>query len=76
MLWGFFAMCTVFTMFHATAYPIPSGYDARKLVKTLKPLVYTMQPSFLVLFLELRNFPHFKSESIERKQKTVDWGRG
>lgn len=61
-------------MFHNTAYAIPSGYDARKPVKTLKPLVYTRLSSFLVIVLELRNFSHFKSESDERKQKIVVWG--
>lgn len=68
---GAFATCTIFAMFHNTAYAIPSGYDARKPVKTLKPLVYTRLSSFLVIVLELRNFSHFKSESAERKQKIV-----
>lgn len=32
-------------MVHNTAYPTPSGYDARKHVKFLKPVVYMILPS-------------------------------
>jgi len=63
-------------MFHNTAYPIPSGYDARKPVKTLEPLVYMMLSSFLAILLKLRNCSHFQCESAERKQKAVDLGGG
>lgn len=65
-------MCTFFTMFSNTAYPVPSGYDARKHVKTLKPLIYMMLPTFLAILLKLRSLSHFKFVSTERKQKIVD----
>lgn len=65
-------MSTVFTTFSYTAYPVPSGYDARKHVKTLKPLVYMMLPTFLAILLKLRSLSHFKFVSAERKQKIVD----
>lgn len=67
-------MSTVFTMFSNTAYPTPSGYDARKRVKTLKPLVYMMLSTFLAILLKLRNLSHFKFVSAERKQKIVGIG--
>lgn len=37
--------CTVFIMVHNTAYPTPSGYDARKHVKLLRPVVYVILPA-------------------------------
>lgn len=37
--------CTVFVMVHNTAYPTPSGYDARKHVKFLRPVVYMIFPA-------------------------------
>lgn len=37
--------CTVFIMVHNTAYPTPSGYDARKHVKFLRPVVYVILPA-------------------------------
>lgn len=37
--------CTVFIMVHNTTYPTPSGYDERKHVKFLRPVVYVILPA-------------------------------